>query len=221
MTIKTGAIHAAIMAWRDEAILASIALVHDAATDAMTVLEARLASTTSAEAMTKAAAVARGIIRPTMRTVVGATADQWFTVQARALRQVDARFEATALRFAAMGERPRLPQDDPKPSEDWRAPAWLRGSFNVFGEALHRGSDVAVHAVPYIVRRNAERVTARVAREIGERSGAYDRVRAAARTELVRVWLGPWSVDGDVRPYLAQLLDIVDSTARDAKETLA
>ena len=69
-----------------------------------------------------------------MREIVGATADRWFTTQARALRHVDARMEPLALRFAAMNERPMLPQDDAPPPAGWRAPAWLRGPFEAIGE---------------------------------------------------------------------------------------
>lgn len=209
------------MAWRDEATLTAMALVHDAAAAAMRALEARFDAVTNAEAMTNAEATARAIVRPAMREIVGATADRWFTTQARALRHVDARMEPLALRFAAMNERPMLPQDDAPPPAGWRAPAWLRGPFEAIGETLDRGSDVAARAVPDMVRQGAEQVTARIGREIGERSGAHDRVRAASRAELTRIWLGPAAADSEPLPYLTQLLDMIDLTARDAGEMLA
>ncbi len=208
------------MAWRDEATLSAMALVHKAAAAAMQALEVRLDAITNAEAMMNADATARAIARPAMCDLVGATADQWFTTQARALRQVDARVEPLALRFAAMSERPMLPQDDAPPPAGWRAPAWLRGSFEAIGETLDRGSEVAARAVPDLVRQGAEQVSARIGREIGERSGAHERVRAAARAELTRVWFGPAAAESETRPYLTQLLDMIDRTARDAREML-
>lgn len=219
--IDAGASRAAVIAWRDDATLSAMTLVHEAAAAAMGVLEGRLNTIANAEAMTNADAAARTIVRPAMREVVGAAADRWFTMQARALREVDARVELLALRFAAMSERPMLPQEGAPPPADWRVPEWLRSSFEAIGETLDRGSDVAARAVPDLVRHGAEQATARIGREIGERSGAHDRVRAAGRGELTRVWLGPLLAEDGARPYLTQLLDTIDETARAARETLA
>lgn len=219
-TIDTGASRAAIMAWRDEATLAAMALVHGAAAGAMRTLETGLDAITNAQALKNAEAVARAIVRPTMRDALGAAADRWFRGQAQLLRQVDVRAEAIALRFAALGERPLLPPDDAPPPAGWRAPAWLRGSFDAISETLDRGGDVASRALPDVLRQGTEQVTTRIGREIGERSGAYERVRAAGRAELTRVWLGPAPTESETRPYLSQLFDMVDRTARDARETL-
>lgn len=210
------------MVWRDEATLAAMALVHAAGAEAMRVLERRLDGIAVADAMTSADAVARKIVRPAMRAVVAAAAHDWFTSQARALRQVDARLEALALRFAAMSERPVFPPDVGSNSAGWSAPEWLRGPVNTISAAIERAAGETVkRALPAVVRDGAGQISARIGREIGERSGAHDRVRASGQSELSRIWLGPAPENASPRPYLTQLLDIVDRIAREAKETIA
>lgn len=210
------------MTWRDDATLAAMALIHAASACAMRALDDRINTIAVSDAMTGTDATARAIIRPEMRAEVGAAADDWFNARARALRQIDARLEPVALRFATMGERPTLPQNESAIATGWSTPAWLRGSAVAIGSAIERAAnEVASRAVPDVVRERAEQVSARIAHEIGERSGAHDRLRVAARGELSRTWLGPVPADATPRPYLTDLLDIVDRTARQAMETIA
>lgn len=187
----------------------------------MRALDDRVDTIAVSDAVTGADAAARAIIRPVMRVGVGAAADDWFKAHARALRQVDARLEQVALCFAAMSERPTLPQDELTIAAGWRAPAWLGGSVDTIGSTMERAAtEVANRALPEIVRKRAVQMSARIAREIGERSGAHARLRVAARDELSSIWLGPGLADAR-RPYLTHLFDIVDRTTSQAMETIA
>jgi hypothetical protein len=210
------------MAWRDEATLTAITLVHAAGADAMRVLEERLDTVAVTDAMIAADACARDIVRPTMRNAIGPGADLWYNAHARALRRVDARLEALALGFAAIGERPSLPADGAAVGVGWSVPAWLRGSVDSLGSAIERAAgEVAARALPDLIRGGVEHVSTSVAREIGTWSGARDRLRAAGRAELASVWQGPASEGSAVRPYLTELFDTIDHAAKRALETIA
>lgn len=214
-----------IMTWRDEATLSALELVHEAAVAALRTFDAQLDAVTLATAVTSADTVARDLVRPAMRETLRRTLDPWFDRHARALRRIGSPWEPLALRFAAMAERPPLPRDAPAPvaaPSRWSAPAWLRGSVDTIGSALDRTTaEIAARALPDAVRDSAGQVTARIGREVGERSGAHDRLRAAARVELTATWTGPAHDEDAPRPYLSQLLDRVDHTARQALEIRA
>lgn len=210
------------MAWRDEASLAAMALIHTASARAMEVLDDRIDTIAVSDAMTGSDAAIRDVVRPTMRLEVGTSANDWFKTYALALRRMDPRLETLALSFVAVSGRPALPQNDLTGVDRWSAPAWLRGPVDKIGSTIERAAtEISNRAVPNAVRERAEQVSARIAREIGERSGAHDRLRNAARNELSRIWLGPASVEDARRPYLTHLLDIVDRTARQAMEIIA
>lgn len=210
------------MAWRDEATLAAMALVHASSACAMQALDVCINALSASDAMTGADAAARGIIRPLMRAEVGARADDWFNAQARALRKIDARLEAIALGFAAMAERPGLPPDEVTAGKGWVAPAWLRESLGSISSTIEQAATAAAnHALPVIVRDRADQVSAEITRQIGMRSGAHERLRIAARGELVRTWLGPSTADATQRPYLTHLLDYVDRTSGRAMEIIS
>lgn len=210
------------MAWRDEASLAAMALIHTASAGAMEALNDRIYTIAVSDAMTGPDAAARDIVRPAMCAEVGASADNWFKAHGRALRRIDSRLETLALSFVAVSGRPTLPKIELATVKHWRAPAWLRGRVDRLASTIERAATkVADCAVPNAVREGAEQVSSRISRAIGERSGAHDRLRVAARSELSRVWLGP-PFAGDTRqPYLTHLLDIVDLTARQAMEIIA
>lgn len=209
------------MEWRDGATLAAMALIHAASASTMRMLEKRLDEVAVMDAISRAHAVARDIVRPAMRAEVGPPADDWFKEQARALRQIDARLETLALRFASMSDRPTLPQDEVAAINGRSATAWLRGTADTIGAAIERSAaGVANRTLPDVVRESAEQVSVRIVREFGERSGAHDRLRVAAHAELLRVWLGPAAPDATTQPYLTQMLDVVDCTTKKALETI-
>lgn len=210
------------MVWRDEASLAAMALMHAASAGALQTLDDRVETIAVSDAMTGSDAAIRGIIRPAMRAEVGISADDWFKAHAWALRRIDSRLETLALSFVAISGRPALPQNDLTTADRWRAPAWLREPVDTIGSTIERAAnEIANRAVPNAVREHAEQLSARISREIGERSGAHDRLRNAARNELKRVWLGPARAESAPRPYLTHLLDIVDRTASQAQEIIA
>lgn len=220
--IEASATRHAIMGWRDEASLSAMALVHQAAATAMRTLEERLDTIALADAVVSAEIAARTLLRPAMRLAIGSAADHWFTAQAQALRRVDARLEPLALRFSARCERPPLPGHEGEAGTGRSSPKWLRGSAETFGSVIERAAGViAERALPDAIRTSAERLSARIGHEVGERSGAHERLRAGARAELIRVWLGPAARDATPRPYLTQLLDTVDAAARAAGESTA
>lgn len=203
-------------------MFAAMILLQDASSLAMHALEERMHTISVVDAATSSQVFARHIVRPAMRAQVGHVSDDWFNAQARALRQLDPRLEALALRFAAMGERPPLPQGKATGGADRSVPAWLRGPADRIGSAVERMSaQVAGHAIPRAIRQGTEQVLAHVGRQVGEHAGVYERLRVAARGELSGVWLGPARPDATQRPYLAQLLDSVDRTATQALEIIA
>jgi len=210
------------MVWRDEASLAAMALIHAASACAMQALDGGIDTIALSDAMTGSDAAIRDIVRPAMRAEVGTSADDWFKAYAWALRRIDSRLETLALSFVAVSSWPALPQNELTTVERWSEPAWLRGPIDTIGSTIERAAtEISNRAVPNAVRERAEHVSARIAREIGERSGAHDRLRNAARNELSRVWLGPAPAENARRPYLTHLLDIVDRTARQAMEIIA
>lgn len=209
------------MAWRDEATFAAMELMHRASADAMRALEQGRDSVAVTDALTSADEAARAIVRPAMRLKVGVAADAWFSAQARTLRRIDVRLEALALGFAAISERPSMPQDEAV-AEDWTVPAWLRGPVETIGSTVARAaSEVASRAVPDMVRNGAEHASARIGRGISQLSGANERLRMAAQREFSCIWLGPSPDASGQQPYLLLLLDIVDRTAAKALETVA
>lgn len=210
------------MAWRDDAALAAMGLVHAAGTEAMIALEQRLERIGVADAMISSDRVARDFVRSAIRDGLRRDGDAWFERHARALRRVDARLEPLALRFSAMGTRPPLPQDEAPVPATWRAPSWLRDPVISLGAAMEwAAAEAANRSLPRAMRDGAGQVSARIGYEIGERSGAYERVRVAGRAELSGRWIGPEHADSAPRPYLTQLLDTVDQVASKAMETIA
>jgi hypothetical protein len=210
------------MVWRDEASLAAMALIHAASAGAMQALDDRIDTIAVSDAMTGFDAAIGNIVRPAMCAKVGTSADDWFKAYAWALRRIDPRLETLALNFVAISGRPALPQIEQITAERWSAPAWLGGPVDTIGSTIGRAAtEIANRVVPNAVRERAEQVSARIVREIGERSGAHDRLRNAARNELSRVWLGPAPMESAGRPYLTHLLDITDRAARQAMEIIA
>lgn len=210
--IEQGASRAAIMAWRDEAMLSAMTLMQAAATGAMRALDARLDDVALMNALVGADDAARAIVGPAMRDAVGAAVEAWFGAQALALEQVDARLGPLAGQFAAVHERPVLPEDD-VPADRTGASARRRGAAAI-GGAMRR-------VVPAMAVEAVRKASARIGHELGERSGAHDRLRAAAKGELVRRWIGPVPDDAPPRQYLIGLLDLVDCTAARAREIVA
>ena len=209
------------MGWRDEATLAALALAQEAGAAAMRELEARLDAIALVDAMTAAGSIARDIVRPAMRAELRGRVDAWFDHHARALRRVDPRLEALALGFSAVRDRPLLPRDDKAASGRWGTAAWLWRPVDPIGAAITRaGTRLADRLLGKTARDGAGQVSALIGRELGERSGAYDRLRVGGRLELVQLWIGPHPANDAPRPYLTQLLDKVDRTADDAREMI-
>lgn len=217
-SIDHSAARAALMAWRDEASLAAMMLLQQAAVTARAELEQRLEAIAVVDAMTSADALARAIVRPAMRREAGEASAAWFTSQARALRRIDARLETVALRLTESAEQPDLPPDETPAAAGWTAPAWLRRPASALGSAVEHA---ASRALPEVVRQGAGQISRRVGHEVGEHSGAHERLRAAGRHELAARWLGPVPEDDAPRPYLTQLLATVDRVADAAWESIA
>lgn len=185
-------------------------------------LERRLGSITISDALLDAESEARAVVRPMMRTVVGAAADQWFLEQARNLRQLDGRLELLALRFSVISDRPLFANDDKSPLPSRRILTWLRGPADALSSAMKRvAGKVSDRPVPEAVRNGAGQLSAQIGHAIGVKIGAHEQLRAGGRAELTRIWLGPPIEGVALQPYLVQLLDAVDRTAAQAKEMLA
>lgn len=220
--IERGINRAAILAWRDDATLTAMDLLHAASIVAMQALEDQIDTIAVASAMSDADTTAREIVRPTMRLETSVAIDAWFSTYAEALHRIDPRLEALALWFGAVDERPTLPQDVAIAPAGWKAPTWLRSSASAIGSVIDRAAtEVASRALSDEVRKGAEQISTRIGRAVGEHSGAHDRLRAAARIELSRVWLGSGAEGTEPQPYLALLFGSVDQTAKKAVEAVA
>ena len=210
------------MAWRDEASLSTMVLVHAAGCGAIQALEDCIDEIAISDAIAGADAAARIIVRPVMRARVAAAIDDWFLHQMQALQRVDPQLEALARRFGDTGERPPLPQDDIAVTKESKTPSWISGSVDAIGLRIDRiTAKVTSRELFQSVRKRAEDMSALVAHEVGERSGAHDKLREAAQAELSRFWLGPASKDATPQPYLTSLLDLVDRITRQAMERIA
>lgn len=210
------------MAWRDEASLAAMSLMHIASANAMRRLEEHIGKFGVSDAISGADAAARKAVHSAMRGEAGATIDDWFNLHARILRRLDPRLEEQALRFAAMGQRPALPKPDAPEVESRSVPTWLQGPVKTIGSKIGRATTgVANRAVPIQLRKRAEQVSTKISREIYETSGLHTRLREAARKELMEVWLQPPSAPASSESFLTHLLNAVDRTTGRALEIIA
>lgn len=219
--VDRSASRAAVMDWRDSALLEMMALIHAASGEAMAALEAQIDGIAWSEAYYDPEGAACKFVRPAMRQSLTAPVDRWFTERADALAQIDPGLAPIAADFANLDTRPALPVEAEAaeaPVSSW-TPAWLLGPLDTIRSAAERAGEVAAYALPDSVRANAGHLSTLLGQEIGARSGAHEWLRDGGRAELSRTWSGPSTVEeASARPYLTQLIDRVDRTVTRAKE---
>lgn len=190
-TIQTGVTHSAIMAWRDEAALTAMALVHDAAAGAMQVWNEWPSDNTVPN--TIGAHMSGWIVRAAMRRSINGPIHKWAANQEMSLESIDQRLRKVANVFRHIDGIVSIPVNEEPDHKDLPGLKWSAATLLIGFTPLRW--------VP--AARN----------QISEAS------RRACLVELNRSWLNPFS-GSEPSSYLAQLLNLVDRTAREAKEVM-